>query len=427
MLDLSPGELSQAGGKVVRLAEQPFRLLVALVERPGEVVTREELRRQLWPNDTIVDFEHSINTGVKRLRRALGDSADNPQYIETLARRGYRWKVAVERWDSTTASLSTSPQEPMSASDNLIGKGVAHYRVLGILDKAEDVKLGRRVALKFLPEGLVNDSTARERFECEARAASSLNHPNICTIYEVEEHEGNPFIVMELLEGQTLRDRIGGGGDLRATELLRIAIQVVKGLETAHRNGIIHRDIKPANIFITKEGEAKILDFGVAMLALPQTGPIVGATAKVGEENLKSPIAAMGTVAYMSPEQTAGKDLDARTDLFSLGAVLYEMATAKQAVTGSTTTAVRGAILECAPALPGRVASELPAKLAEVISKALEKDRNLRYQSASQMRADLERLLRDTDDELKMAVSSTAHDLDARGKELSKIAVAEVL
>ena len=429
-LDPRAGELRR-GEESVRLQEKSLRVLQLLIEHKGELVTRDEIQKKLWPNDTIVDFEHGINSAIKRLRTALGDAAENPKYIETLARRGYRLMVTVEELSvvgDRLPELSQTAEVPAELRPAVLaGRTVSHYRVLdiiggggmGVVYRAEDLKLGRRVALKFLPEELGSDPLALERFSREARAASSLDHPNICPIHEFGEHEGRPFIVMQLLEGRTLRDRLAADEPpkpLPLPELLDIGIQVSDGLLAAHEKGIIHRDIKPANIFLTDKGVCKILDFGIAKLAAeapaaapgerafrPTSDPpalgdeaegsaIVGVfeNARVGGATLTRTGAAMGTAGYMSPEQVRGEKLDARSDLFSFGLILYEMAAGQRAFLGETAEIVHDAIVHQPHAPVRGLNPKLPPKLERIINRALEKDREQRYQSAAEMRADLE-------------------------------------
>src|SRR5579859_1101855 len=403
------------------LRQQPYQVLRMLIEGGGKVVTRKEIKKRLWPNDTIVDFDHSINVAIGIIRQALGDTADNPRYIKTLARHGYQLIVPVE-WQETTGDLpkvedlQTSASPPANRNGGLTGTRISRYRVLevlggggmGVVYRAEDLKLGRPVALKFLPEEVADQQAAIQRFEREAQTASALNHPNICTIYGIEEYEGKPFIVMELLEGEALSTRLAQSrAQFALAAFLDIAIPVCSGLQAAHAKGIVHRDVKPANIFLTKDGPAKILDFGLAKLASAheeEASPTEDTALHISRSaqqlspqqsafpdlsSLTATGTAIGTFAYMSPEQIRKEKLDCRTDLFSLGLVLHEMATGYRAFPGESIEVVHDAILHQTPS-PARVLnSAVPRQLNMIICKALKKDRVERYQSAAELRKDL--------------------------------------
>jgi serine/threonine protein kinase/Tol biopolymer transport system component len=374
-LDVRAGELRKHGLKI-RLQEQPFQVLLMLLERPGEVVLREEIRKKLWPNDTIVEFAPSINAAIQRLRDALGDSADEPRYVETVARRGYRFIGELTREEPALETPPPPAREDIADASDLTGQTISHYRVyemlgrggMGKVYRARDTKLGRDVALKVLPEEFARDADRMARFEREAHVLASLNHPNIAQIYGVEERA----LVMELVPGESLE------GPLPLETALNYARQIADALEAAHEKNIIHRDLKPANIMITPDGVVKVLDFGLAAV-MPGSAPAPD------QNSLSEAGAILGTAAYMSPEQARGKPVDKRADVWAFGVVLYEMLTGRQAFHGETTTDVLAAVVAEEPDL-----TRVPTKVRRLLQSCLQKDPKQRLQAIGDWRLLLE-------------------------------------
>ncbi|HTS35951.1 MAG TPA: protein kinase [Candidatus Solibacter sp.] len=400
-LDLHAYELRHSG-QPLKLEHIPMELLLLLIAQRGQLVSRDQIVEKVWGKDVFLDTDNSINAAIRKIRQVLKDDPEQPRFVQTLTGRGYRFIAAVEEIGPPPTS-AIGPDRPAPVPETLLGKKVSHYRIvkvlggggMGVVYQAEDLKLGRRVALKFLPSELSNDPKALGRMQREARAASALDHPNICAVYELGDHEGQPFIAMQLLEGQTLREWIASGRDISSPGLAQVvgfAVQIADGLDAAHGKGIIHRDIKPANIFITSRNEVKILDFGVAKFLddneIGESGN-PKALAEPTDAHLTQTGASIGTPSYLSPEQIRREKLDSRTDLFSFGLVLYEMATGKQAFSGDTVRVIRDAVLNSPPMPPRQACANIPIGLEKIIGKSLEKDRNLRYQSAQEMRADL--------------------------------------
>ena len=370
----------------LHLPDQSFEILAMLVERPGDVITREEIREHLWPHGTVVEFEHSVNSAVKRLRDCLGDSATNPRFVETLPRQGYRFVAPVE-------PAGASPSSPHFRIMGELGRGG-----MGVVYKAEDLILGRTVALKFLPEELARHLPSLERFRREARTLATLNHSGICALHGIEEHEGRLCLVMEYLEGQRL-SRLIEAGPFELKRALKIAAHASEALAAAHSVGIVHHDITPANIFVTGEGQVKILDFGLAEATQREAAKDDASTRKpaaaVPKDDLRDPAAIEGTTAYISPEQVQGEAVDVRADVYSLGVVLYEMLCGRSPFGVDSTGSTLTAILQEEPPSPRKLRHDIPAKVEQVLLRCLEKRPEDRYSSAGELH-----------DHLKMCLAS---------------------
>ena len=373
-VDFRVGELVKQGRRI-RLQDQPLHILAMLLEHPGEMVTRDELRQRLWSGDTFVDFDHALNNAINRLREALGDSAENPRYVETIPRRGYRFVATVE------STIPASPQE------SLIGQCLGHSRVIERIDargmdvyRAKDERLDREVALKLLPTGSLGDEAARKRFRTDALTLAKLNHANIETLFGLETHEGVDFLVMEYVQGVTLAERLAAGA-LPEEEVVYLGVQIASALDEAHEHGVVHGDLKPANIVVTPKSQAKVRDFGLAELLRPVSAA--------------EPDVSSGTVpAYMAPERLRGGAADARTDIFALGAVLYEMATGQCLVREESAPRLTDAVPTPPPISPRVLNPRVSPELEQILLKCLEGDPAARSQSANEVAADLRRLAR---------------------------------
>jgi serine/threonine protein kinase/tetratricopeptide (TPR) repeat protein len=384
----------ETNGCSIRLPEQQFQILLLLVQKNGGVVSREHIRKALWPNDTIVEFDRSINAAILKLRLALRESSGSDSWIETIPRRGYRLLAPATTVAEASDLKESLPSPRQVRNGNLVGQRISHYRVLGVLGgggmgvvyKGEDLKLGRPVALKFLAEEYSRRPSILKRLECEARTASSMSHPNICTVYEIGEHEGQPFIVMEYLEGENLRDFIdrtwkspaANSHPAELQRLLQFAIQIAHALSAAHERGIIHRDLKPANVFVTSAGIVKLLDFGVAQKSSVDPGD---SSDEAGTGSIS------GSIDYMSPEQAAGEPTDQRSDLFSFGVMISELLTGAHPFRREGNFEAGIVDLE-KPNLRG----DLPQNVLVLIRRLLSRSLELRYQSISEVIADLERV-----------------------------------